>query len=117
MIIVYGIPNCDTIKSARAWLTDHALPHSFHNYKKSGVPTDLLPLWVEAIGSHALLNRQGSTWRKLDVAAQEAASADAGAMALMVAQPSVIKRPVVDWGNGIVTVGFASTAWALRLSD
>ena len=116
MVIIYGIPNCDTVKTARAWLTAHAQPHSFHDFKKSGVPGNFLPLWIRAIGTHKLLNRQGTIWRKLGIAAQNAASDDAGAMALMVAQPSVIKRPVVDWGNGVVTVGFEPAAWALHLS-
>ena len=116
MTIVYGISNCDTVKSARAWLTAHAQPHNFHDFKKSGVPSNLLPLWIHAIGTHKLINRQGTTWRKLDIAAQNAAIDDAGAIALMIAQPRIIKRPVVDWGGGIVTVGFEPAIWSHRLS-
>lgn len=115
MIIVYGISNCDTVKKARAWLTAHAQPHSFHDFKKSGVPADLLASWVQTVGAPKLLNRQGTTWRKLDAAAQQGISDDITAIALMLAQPSVIKRPVVDWGHGQISVGFDPAAWASRV--
>ncbi len=115
MIIVYGIPNCDTMKKARAWLTAQAQAHGFHDFKKSGVPDDLLPKWVATLGTARLINRQGTTWRKLDASAQAAASDDAGAMVLMAAQPSVIKRPVVEWSDGEVTVGFDAASWARKL--
>jgi arsenate reductase (glutaredoxin) len=115
MIIVYGIPNCDTVKKARAWFAAQAQAHHFHDFKTSGVPENLLPEWLAALGNARLINRQGTTWRKLDASAQAAASDDAGAMALMVAQPSVIKRPVVDWADGEVTVGFDAAGWARKL--
>ena len=115
MIIVYGISNCDTVKKARTWLTAHAQPHTFHDFKKSGVPADLLAAWVHTVGAPKLLNRQGTTWRKLDTNAQQAASSDAGATVLMLAQPSVIKRPVVHWGHGQISVGFDPAAWAARV--
>jgi arsenate reductase (glutaredoxin) len=114
MITVYGIPNCDTVKKARAWLTERGQPHAFHDFKKSGVPPDKLALWAQAAGWEKLLNRQGTTWRKLDAAAQDAVTDSASAQALMRAQPSVIKRPVVDWGTE-VTVGFDAAAWAHRI--
>ena len=113
MITVYGIPNCDSVKKARAWLTEHGQPHAFHDFKKLGVPTDKLALWAQAAGWEKLLNRQGTTWRKLDAAAQTAVTDSASAQALMRAQPSVIKRPVVDWGTEL-TVGFDAAAWAHR---
>ena len=111
MIIVYGIPNCDTVKKTRAWLTARALPYCFHDFKKSGVPACLLPTWIRMFGAFRLVNRQGTTWRKLDTCTQNSAIDDTGAMALMMAQPSVIKRPVVDGGNGNITVGFDTSAW------
>jgi arsenate reductase (glutaredoxin) len=114
MITVYGIPNCDSVKKASAWLTEHGQPHAFHDFKKLGVPPDKLALWAQAAGWEKLLNRQGTTWRKLDAAAQSAVTDSASAQALMRAQPSVIKRPVVDWGTA-VTVGFDAAAWANRL--
>jgi arsenate reductase (glutaredoxin) len=114
MITVYGIPNCETVKKARAWLTEQGQPHAFHDFKKLGVPPDRLALWAQAAGWEKLLNRQGTTWRKLDATAQAAVTDSASAQALMRAQPSVIKRPVVDWGTE-VTVGFDAAAWVNRL--
>lgn len=112
--ILYGIPNCDTVKKARAWLTGQGVSHTFHDFKKQGVPADRLDQWMEKAGWQKLVNRQGTTWRKLDPAVQEGAATPAGARALMLEQPSVIKRPVVEWPSGDVTVGFAPDDWALR---
>ncbi len=116
MIIVYGIPNCDTVKKARAWLTAQGLPHTFHDFKKQGVPGDRLPVWVNTVGFDKLINRHGTTWRKLDDTAQASAATSQGAQALMLTNPSLIKRPVVEWqGMGavdLVTVGFDSPRWA-----
>ena len=106
MIKVYGIANCDTVKKARSWLEAQALAYEFHDYKKAGVPEALLPQWEASLGWEALVNRSGTTWRKLDEA-QRASVVDApSAQALMLAQPSVIKRPVVDWGQGRLSLGF-----------
>jgi hypothetical protein len=83
--ILYGIPNCDTVKRARAWLTDHGVAHAFHDFKKAGVPAARLEVWLASAGWERVLNRQGTTWRKLDDATKanvsDAASArvDAGA--------------------------------------
>lgn len=112
MITVYGIPNCDTVKKARAWLAAQGLTHDFHDFKKRGVPADRLPVWEKAVGWQQLLNRQGTTWRKLDAALQAGAIDAAGAMALMQAHASVIKRPVVEWPGEQITVGFDPQAWA-----
>ncbi|HAL38037.1 MAG TPA: arsenate reductase, partial [Polaromonas sp.] len=111
MIIVYGIANCDTVKKARVWLTEHGQTCEFHDFKKRGVPPEKLALWAQVVGWEKLLNRRGTTWRKLDAAAQAAVMDAASAHTLMLAQPSVIKRPVVDWGQDI-TVGFDAAAWA-----
>jgi arsenate reductase (glutaredoxin) len=113
-IRMYGITNCDTVKKARAFLAQSGLAFDFIDYKKQGVPADLLNEWVAALGWERLLNRKGSTWRGLDEAAQAAAGNPAGATRLMLAQPSVIKRPVVVWADGRVTVGFDPAAWASR---
>lgn len=109
---VYGIPNCDTVKKARAWLHSQGVAHEFHDFKKQGVPAQLLPTWVAALGWEALLNRKGTTWRQLGSAAQAEVIDATSAMALMQAQPSVIKRPVVHWAHGPLTVGFDATRWA-----
>lgn len=114
MIILYGIANCDTVKKARAWLSEQGQTHEFHDFKKHGVPPDPLARWAEAVGWDKLLNRKGTTWRKLDAATQAGVTDAATAQALMQAQPSVIKRPVVDWGPGI-TVGFDAADWATRI--
>ena len=114
MTIVYGIPNCDTVKKARAWLAAHGQAYSFHDFKKQGVPPEALTRWVQAAGWEKLLNRRGTTWRALDPESQAAAIDAAGAQSLMLANPSLIKRPVVDWG-GSITVGFEADAWAGRI--
>ena len=111
--IVYGIPNCDTVKKARAWLGSQGIAHAFHDFKKQGVPAEQLPAWMAAVGWEKLLNRQGTTWRKLDAATQAGAQDAAGAAALMQQHASVIKRPVVQWPQGQITVGFSPEAWAV----
>ncbi|MFN3302193.1 MAG: Spx/MgsR family RNA polymerase-binding regulatory protein [Roseateles sp.] len=108
MITVYGIPNCDTVKKARAWLAERGLEAGFHDFKKQGVPAELLPAWLAAFGRDKLINRAGTTWRKLDDAAKAAVVDDASAQALMLREPSVIKRPVVRWADGHWTLGFSA---------
>ena len=111
MITVYGIPNCDTVKKARIWLAAQGLSHTFHDLKKQSVPETKLPTWAKAAGWDKLINRQGTTWRKLDAALQASAATPQGAQALLVVNPSVIKRPVVEWPGGSVTVGFDALRW------
>ena len=113
-ITLYGIPNCDTVKKARAWLADNGVDYAFHDFKKQGLPTDRLDEWVARLGWEKVLNRKGNTWRQLDEKSQLQAGNEAGARALMLAQPSVIKRPVVEWADGQVTVGFDPDAWTVR---
>ena len=112
---LYGIPNCDTVKRARALLAGQGAVVQFHDFKKAGVPADRLAAWVASTGWERLVNRQGSTWRKLDDAARAAVVDGASALALMQAQPSVIKRPVVEWPDGAITVGFDAADFARRL--
>ncbi|MFO1273354.1 MAG: ArsC family reductase [Rubrivivax sp.] len=113
-ITLHGIPNCDTVKRARAWLAAQGVDYDFHDFKKNGVP-DSLPEWIDKLGWETLLNRKGTTWRKLDDAQREAVHDAASARALMLAQPSVIKRPVLQWPDGRVTAGFDAADWAQRL--
>jgi Spx/MgsR family transcriptional regulator len=110
MITLYGIPNCDTVKKARRWLDEHGIAYTFHDFKKQGVPPARLNQWIHAVGAARLVNRQGTTWRKLDATAQAAAESDAGARALMLAQPSVVKRPVVEAGERVL-VGFDEASY------
>ncbi len=106
MYTLYGIPNCDTVKKARAWMSGNGHSYSFHDFKKQGVPADRLAAWVDALGWEALVNRQGTTWRKLADSDKAAVIDAASACALMLAQPSVIKRPVLERNGQPVAVGF-----------
>lgn len=118
MIDLYGIPNCDTVKKARAWLAERGVACQFHDFKKEGVDARALSAWCEALGWEKLLNRQGTTWRKLDAATQQTITDSQSAQRLMSSQPSMIKRPVVQWSESPsdLTVGFDAAAWADRLS-
>ncbi|MCE9661232.1 MAG: ArsC family reductase [Burkholderiales bacterium] len=110
---LYGIANCDTVKRARVWLAEHEVAAAFHDFKKAGVPPARLDTWLVAAGWEALLNRKGTTWRQLDEALRAGVSDAASARAVMLAHPSVIKRPVVEWPSGAVTVGFDPQRWPL----
>jgi arsenate reductase len=103
---LFGIPNCTTVKKARAWLAGHALDVTFHDFKKQGVDATWLRKVVAETGWQALLNTRGTTWRKLTDAEKAAVSDAASAIALMQAQPSVIKRPVLEY-DGHYHLGFA----------
>ena len=109
-ITVYGIPNCDSVKKARVWLTNHGVDYVFHDFKKQGVPPEALDLWLKQVGWEVLVNRKGTTWRKLDAALQASVVDNASARALMLAHASVIKRPVVV-KRQTVTVGVNPDAW------
>lgn len=120
LITVYGIPNCDTVKKSRVWFTEQGVEHQFHDFKKQGVPTARLPDWMTAVGWPKLVNRQGTTWRKLDAQTQASVVDDKSASAVMHTQPSVIKRPVVEWtvdGQTQISVGFAPEQWQIWLDS
>jgi arsenate reductase len=101
---IYGIKNCDTMKKARAWLDSHGLAYDFHDYKAAGISKDKLKGWSDEVGWETLLNRAGTTFRKLPDADREGLN-ERKALALMLAQPSMIKRPVLEVGGKLV-VGF-----------
>lgn len=109
MIHLYGIPNCDTVKKARVWLDAKGIAYTFHDYKKEGADPAKLKVWVDAKGWEVLLNRAGTTFRKLPDTAKEGIDTKK-AIALMVEQPSVIKRPVVEYPGGLL-VGFREAEW------
>ncbi len=113
-VIVHGITNCDTVRLARGWLDRHGVVYRFHDFKKHGVPADQLANWMAELGWERLLNRQGTTWRKLDDNTRSAIEDAASAADLMKSQPSVIKRPVINWSDGDYTVGFDADAFARR---
>ncbi len=102
--IIYGIKNCDTMKKARAWLDDHGIGHDFHDYKAAGIDLARLKGWAAKLGWETLLNRAGTTFRKLPDA-DKAGLTEARALALMLDQPSMIKRPVLEVGDKLL-VGF-----------
>ena len=116
-ITVYGIPNCDTVKKARGWLDGLGLEYRFHDYKKAGIEPDKLRAWVDARGWEAILNRNGTTFRKLPEAERRHLDA-AKAIRLMGANTSAIKRPVVEYdhedGAGLL-VGFDPQQWLTAL--
>lgn len=103
-ITIYGIPNCDTMKKARAWLDGHGVDYTFHDYKKIGIDRAMLEGWAGKVGWEALLNRAGTTFRKLPDEAKQDLD-EARAIALMLEQPSMIRRPVLETGKEI-EVGF-----------
>ena len=103
-VTMYGIKNCDTIKKARAWLDSHGVEYDFHDYKAAGIDHERLERWCKELGWEVLLNRAGTTFRKLPDKDKKVADARR-AISLMMAQPSIIKRPVLDVG-GRVVVGF-----------
>jgi arsenate reductase len=104
-ITIYGIKNCDTMKKARAWLDDHGVTYAFHDYKTAGIEREQLERWSKKVGWETLLNRAGTTFKKLPES-DKAAVTEKKAIALMLAQPSMIKRPVLDLGGGKLVVGF-----------
>ena len=112
-ITVYGIPNCDTVKKARGWLNGLGLTYSFHDYKVAGIEPDRLAVWCRAVGWEKVLNRAGTTFRKLPEA-QRADLDEARAIALMVASPSAIRRPVVEHAGGLL-IGFKPEEWEAAL--
>ena len=108
-VTVYGIPNCDTVKQARTWLCAQGIAHTFHDYKKLGADPAQLAVWCSAAGWERVLNRSGTTFRKLPEADRSDLTA-ARAVAVMAAHPSAIKRPVVEHGGGLL-VGFNPAEW------
>ena len=109
MITVYGIPNCDTVKKARAWLKEQDLAYTFHDFKKAGVPTERLDDWLERFGWETVINRRGTSWRRLPAEEREAMDT-ARAREAALANPSLIKRPVVESGEQML-IGFDADQW------
>ena len=113
-ITLYGIANCDTVKKARGWLDGQGIAYAFHDYKPAGVDADKLARWVEAVGWEKVLNRSGTTFRKL--ADGDKTDLDAAkASTLLLAHPSAIKRPIVEFGDGGLLVGFDPVTWSTAL--
>jgi arsenate reductase (glutaredoxin) len=113
--VVYGIKNCDTMKKARAWLNKHGVAYSFHDYKAAGIERKRLEAWCKEVGWEKLLNRAGTTFRKLPDADKEGLT-QTKAIALMLAQPSMIKRPVLDLGGELI-VGFSPDVYKVAIGS
>lgn len=103
--VIYGIKNCDTMKKSRAWLESHGVAHQFHDYKTAGIHAAKLSSWIKLVGWEVLLNRSGTTFRKLPDKAKQNLD-EAKALKLMLEQPSMIKRPVLERGKALI-VGFS----------
>ena len=113
-VTLYGIKNCDTVKKARTWLDANGVAHQFHDYKSAGIDRPRLERWIGVVGWERLLNRSGTTFRKLPDADKAGLDA-AKAKALMLDQPAMIRRPVVEAGD-IISVGFSAADWQARFA-
>jgi Spx/MgsR family transcriptional regulator len=115
MTVLYGIPHCDTVKKARRWLDDHGVAYRFHDFRADGLDEKQLVRWTAQLGWETLLNRRGTTWRRLPEAQRDNITDAAGAIAAMLAHPSLIKRPVLD-REGVLCIGFAADHYATLLN-
>ena len=113
-IHLYGIPNCDTVKKARVWLEGQGTEYTFHDYKKEGADPARIADWIAAAGLDIVVNRKGTTYRALSDADKPKAADPSTAPALLAANPSVIKRPIVEHAGGLL-VGFKAEDWAAAL--
>jgi arsenate reductase (glutaredoxin) len=109
---LYGIPNCDTVKKARAWLAEQGVAYTFHDFKKHGVSAALLDDWMQTVSWDKLINRAGTTFKQLSDADKAAVVDAASAKALVLVHTSAIKRPVVRWADGALTIGFDAAVFA-----
>ena len=109
MIKIYGIPNCDTMKKARKWLSENQLDYEFHDYKKHGVPEKKLKQWIKKAGWETLLNKRGTTWRKLSEEIKNTIN-ESSAVQVMLDNPSAIKRPVLEDDDTLI-VGFSESEY------
>lgn len=112
---VYGIKNCNTVKSALAWLKENGKSFEFHDYKAKGVSEATLKSWIQQVGWETLVNKRGTTWRQLDPQTQSKVKDERSAIALMMEKTSVIKRPLIEHNGKVVIVGFDEQEYASRL--
>ncbi|HEX8607986.1 MAG TPA: arsenate reductase [Pedobacter sp.] len=112
---VFGIPNCNTVKKATTWLTDHGFAFEFHDFKKKGITAEKLNQWCDLFGWEAVLNRKGTTWKKLSAEEQLAVVDQASAVQVMVTNTSAIKRPVVEVDNAAVLISFNEDTYKATL--
>ena len=103
---LFGIPNCDTVKKARTWLDDKGVSFNFHNYKKDGISAEQIQHWLEQVPLKTVLNKASATYRKLSDIEKQQTDVEASAVALLVENPSMIKRPVLMKNDDVIAVGF-----------
>ncbi|MDK2378015.1 ArsC family reductase [Serratia fonticola] len=116
-LTMFGIKNCDTIKKARRWLEEQGVPYQFHDYRADGLDEQLLRDFVARLGWEPLLNTRGTTWRKLDEAQRNACDNADAAIALMLEQPAMIKRPLLDDGKGHALLGFSGESYQQFITE
>jgi arsenate reductase (glutaredoxin) len=114
-MILYGIKNCNTVKSAVDWLKKNEVEFEFHDYKKSGIPASKLADWSKQVGWESLVNKRGTTWRQLDEAVQKKIISEKAAIALMLEKTSVIKRPLIEKNGKVILLGFDEIEYAEKL--
>lgn len=114
-MIVYGIKNCNTVKSALQWLTKRKISFEFHDYKKSGITAEKLASWCKQVGWESLVNKRGTTWRQLDDAVQNQVTHEKAAIALMLEKNSVIKRPLIEVKGKVLLVGFDEKEYEMKI--
>ena len=115
VITLYGIRNCDTVRKARRWLEDHGIEYRVHDYRESGIERGRLDRWRQQAGCGRLLNRRSATWRGLDADERAQAEDDEGCLQLLLAHPTLIRRPVVEYSGGLL-VGFDPDRWTEALA-
>jgi arsenate reductase len=115
-LTVYGIKNCNTVKSALTWLKDTKINFEFHDFKSKGITAGKLKEWCSQVGWEELVNKRGTTWRQLPPHVQSSVKTQSAAVALMAEKTSVIKRPVIESGNQIITLGFDVAAFQSKLT-
>ena len=114
-MILYGIKNCNTVKTAIDWLNKNKIPFEFHDYKKQGITATKLSAWSRQVGWEDLVNRRGTTWRQLDESEQKKVTNEKSAIALMMEKNSVIKRPLIEEGGKVLLLGFDETEYQKKL--
>jgi len=114
-MILYGIKNCNTVKSAVDWLKKNELEFEFHDYKKSGITASKLADWSKQVGWESLVNKRGTTWRLLDEVVQKKITTEKAAIALMLEKTSVIKRPLIEKNGKVILLGFDEIEYAEKL--
>ncbi len=114
-MIIYGIKNCNTVKSAIEWLNKNKVDFEFHDYKKSGISEAKLNEWCKQVGWESLVNKRGTTWRQLDEKIQNRVTNEKAAIALMMEKSSVIKRPLIENNGKVLLLGFDEATYKLKL--